>query len=255
VWADAVYQPLLQSPAISKELAIEIRLGFIRKVYGILLAMLLLTIGVAVTIQQYLSTARKGVFFELTRVADNEWMLFIAMIVMMSCMCVIVCNERFARTFPNNYVLLLIFSWAMGILVGFSTMFYTWQTVMLAFIATCFIVISLSVYSYFASSDFVGWAPYFLVALLVLVFFGLVLTILSAYGVYVNALYMVFSVLCVIVFSFFIVYDTQLILGEAGGHTRQFSVDDYAFAALSLYTDIINMFMALVQIMGKRNPN
>jgi len=52
-------------------------------------------------------------------------------------------------------------------------------------------------------------------------------------------------------FSFYIVYDTQLIVG--GTHKKhQFSIDDYAFAALNLYMDIINLFLMLLSLLGNR---
>lgn len=35
-----------------------------------------------------------------------------------------------------------------------------------------------------------------------------------------------------------------------GGKQGEFSVDDYVPAALSLYLDIINLFMALLRIIG-----
>lgn len=40
------------------------------------------------------------------------------------------------------------------------------------------------------------------------------------------------------VFAFYIVYDTQLMLGSWGGHKVEFSVDDYVFAAINLYLDL-----------------
>jgi len=46
-----------------------------------------------------------------------------------------------------------------------------------------------------------------------------------------------------LLFSFYIVYDTQKMLGSYGGHKVQFSVDDYCFAALNLYLDVINLFL------------
>jgi FtsH-binding integral membrane protein len=55
-----------------------------------------------------------------------------------------------------------------------------------------------------------------------------------------------------LLFSFYLVYDTQLILG--GQHKKyQFSVDDYVFAALNLYLDIINLFIFILQILGSRD--
>ena len=54
-----------------------------------------------------------------------------------------------------------------------------------------------------------------------------------------------------VIFSFYIVYDTQLIIG--GNNRRiQYSVDDYALAAINLYLDIINLFMAILEIIDGR---
>jgi len=46
----------------------------------------------------------------------------------------------------------------------------------------------------------------------------------------------------------FIVYDTQLMLG--GKHKYAISMDEYVFAALNLYLDIINLFLYILRIMG-----
>ena len=52
-------------------------------------------------------------------------------------------------------------------------------------------------------------------------------------------------------FSMYIVYDTQLIMG---GKSRQFqySLDDYCIAALNIYVDIIQLFLYLLQLFGDR---
>ena len=51
----------------------------------------------------------------------------------------------------------------------------------------------------------------------------------------------------VIIYSLYIIYDTQLILGNK---TFEYNVDDYCLAALNLYIDIINMFIYILQIIG-----
>ena len=54
------------------------------------------------------------------------------------------------------------------------------------------------------------------------------------------------------IFAFYIVFDTQMMLGSWGGHKMEFSIDDYAFAALNLYLDIINFFLYILEIVGTR---
>ena len=59
-----------------------------------------------------------------------------------------------------------------------------------------------------------------------------------------------------LVFSLYIVYDTQLIIGSPDAkkpHRYTFTVDDYAFAAANLYLDVINLFYMVLMVSGDRN--
>ena len=51
-----------------------------------------------------------------------------------------------------------------------------------------------------------------------------------------------------LIFSLYIVYDTQLMMG--GKHKYSLSPEEYVFASLNLYLDIINLFMYILMIIG-----
>ena len=51
-----------------------------------------------------------------------------------------------------------------------------------------------------------------------------------------------------LVFSLYIVYDTQLMMG--GKHKYSLSPEEYVFASLNLYLDIINLFLYILMIVG-----
>lgn len=51
-----------------------------------------------------------------------------------------------------------------------------------------------------------------------------------------------------LIFSMYIVYDTQLMMG--GKHKYSVSPEEYIFAALSLYLDIVNLFLYILMIVG-----
>lgn len=51
-----------------------------------------------------------------------------------------------------------------------------------------------------------------------------------------------------LIFSLYIVYDTQLMMG--GKHKYALSPEEYIFAALNLYLDIINLFRYILLIVG-----
>ena len=50
------------------------------------------------------------------------------------------------------------------------------------------------------------------------------------------------------IFGLYIVYDTQLMMG--GSHKYALSPEEYVFASLNLYLDIINLFMYILSIIG-----
>ena len=46
----------------------------------------------------------------------------------------------------------------------------------------------------------------------------------------------------------YIVYDTQLIVG--GEHKIMFHTDDYVLASVSLYLDVINLFLMILKFLN-----
>jgi FtsH-binding integral membrane protein len=82
--------------------------------------------------------------------------------------------------------------------------------------------------------------------------FGIVVWLMQTFVGEVEFLQNVYALCGCLLFSIFIVYDTQLIVG--GKHKKhQFGVDDYVFAALSLYMDIINLFLFILSASGGRD--
>ena len=51
-----------------------------------------------------------------------------------------------------------------------------------------------------------------------------------------------------LVFSLYLVYDTQLMLG--GKHKYALSPEEYIFAALNIYLDVVQLFMYILMIVG-----
>merc|ERR1712116_63233 len=58
----------------------------------------------------------------------------------------------------------------------------------------------------------------------------------------------VFSIIGAIIFSLYIVFDTQMMMG--GNHKYSLDPEEYVFAALNLYLDIINLFLYILHIIG-----
>lgn len=54
------------------------------------------------------------------------------------------------------------------------------------------------------------------------------------------------------IYSAYILIDTQLILG---GKNKELSLDDYILGSVILYTDIISLFLKILQILGKKKDD
>lgn len=232
--------PLANGPV--KAATLEVRRGFIQKVYGILSAQLLLTVAIAGPLSQ------NKVF-----VTQHPWLFYVSFVMTLVTLCTLSCCQETARQFPQNYILLFSFTAFEGVLIGFVSSTYTWQSVALAAAMTAAIFIGMTLFACFTKTDFTGYGPYLFGIVMALCVFGFTIFTLSMCGVYVKWLIMVYNLIGVLIFTMYIVYDTQLIIGEYGGHGQQFSVDDYVFAALSLYLDVINLFLHLLSLFGERN--
>jgi len=59
---------------------------------------------------------------------------------------------------------------------------------------------------------------------------------------------LVYAGIGAIIFSLYIIFDTQMMMG--GKHKYSLDPEEYVFASLNLYLDIINLFLYLLQIIG-----
>ncbi|KAG5219237.1 hypothetical protein OIU76_014075 [Salix suchowensis] len=217
--------PMMQEPP-------QLRWAFIRKVYVILAMQLLLTVGVAATvvfvrpIPQFILHTTPGlaiyiVFLILTLIL--LWPLHV-----------------YSKRHPWNYFFMALFTICIAFAVGLSCALTKGRIVLEAAILTSVVVVGLTLYTFWASKrgqDFSFLGPFLFSAVLVLIVFGLIqfLFPLGKWSL------MIYGGLGAIVFSGFIVYDT-------GNLIKRFSYDEYISAAISLYLDIINLFLALLNI-------
>eukprot|EP00928_Gymnodinium_smaydae_P059303 TRINITY_DN42595_c0_g1_i1.p1 TRINITY_DN42595_c0_g1~~TRINITY_DN42595_c0_g1_i1.p1 ORF type:complete len:266 (+),score=26.43 TRINITY_DN42595_c0_g1_i1:54-800(+) len=228
---------------------INLRHGFVQKVYGILSLQLLLTFAVSGRIMVLADGMIKQ--------NKNQAMILLwsSFAMSMGMMCVFMCAPHLMRSYPTNYVLLFLFTLAKSITLGFICAMYTRETVLLALGLTTAIVVALTLFACQTSSDFTGSGPYLFVSAFTLFGFGFMLSLTSWLGLgsspAFQTLRLIYACCGAMLFSCFLVYDTQLIVG--GEHKRyQFSIDDYAMAAIVLYMDIVQLFQFLLQILGRR---
>jgi FtsH-binding integral membrane protein len=104
---------------------------------------------------------------------------------------------------------------------------------------TATLVLSLTVYAYFTNTDFtvMGGLAFILLGLFIIL--GLFSFLFGP------KLYLVYCFVGVLLFGFYLIIDTQMIIGN---NNYELDKDDYIMGAMILYLDIINMFLYLLQI-------
>jgi FtsH-binding integral membrane protein len=215
--------------------AIQLRLGFIRKVYGILSAQLLLTVLLCGL--TFINPVRA--FYQ-----QNVTLFWICLALSLFMVCPLICCRSVARTTPINYVFLGVWTFCEGYMVATCCSFYSPEIVITAATLTCAITLALTVYACTTKTDFTFMGGMLYVGCVLLIFFGLFSFL---FGSVLNTLY---CVLGVFLFSLYLIYDTQLVMGKFG---NEYEIDDYIIAALMIYIDIIQIFMYLLELFGKNN--
>nr|XP_018898131.1 PREDICTED: protein lifeguard 1 isoform X3 [Bemisia tabaci]XP_018898132.1 PREDICTED: protein lifeguard 1 isoform X3 [Bemisia tabaci] len=212
-----------------------IRLGFIRKVYSILMCQLAIT------------TAFIGMFKWNTAVNNlvkaNPGMWWIAMIMMFITLFALTCCGDLSRKSPHNIILLFLFTVAESFLVATFTIHFQTDTVLLAAGLCTVVCFGLTIFAFQTKIDFTVMGGALFIAVLILMLFGLVAIFFPG-----KTITLVYASGGAFIFSLYLIYDTQMMLG--GNHKYSISPEDYVFAVLSLYMDIINIFINILTILG-----
>jgi len=180
-------------------------------------------------------------------VLSNMWLLWTAYAAFFVSVFAGICCGNALKVFPYNYVLLLCITASMGVVVGLIASFYSLLSVLTAVVITSIVFFGLTAYACTTKTDFTGCGPYLCGCALAFLVFAITLPLLTVMGFHSAFMNIGISFLGVLLFTFYIIFDTQRILG--GKHKTQFSVDDYALAALELYLDIINLFLYILEMM------
>lgn len=106
------------------------------------------------------------------------------------------------------------------------------------------ICFGLSIFAFQTKVDFTVMGGVLFVAVLILMVFGIVLMFF-----HVKVLNLIYSCFGAFLFSLYLIYDTQMMIG--GNHKYSISPEEYVFAALTIYLDVINIFLFILSIIGE----
>jgi len=238
---------------------IVVRNAFVRKVYSIILAELAMIVTIMLVIN--LPNIREVIL------ADFDKWRIIAFVLMgvyfVSSIGLVCCGVE--RKYPWNLVLLTACMACIGTAIGIISVAYKQESLIMAGGLTMAVVIAITLFAFTTKLDFTGCGVYLMVLMVVVslvgiacIFVGIfadrktyhIMQMVYAGNVLINVYW---SGLGAAVISFSLVYDTQLIL--IGKHKNSYSPEDYVLAAYSILTDIIQLFLFILQLLKTSNDD
>jgi len=153
------------------------------------------------------------------------------------------CCEGVRRKTPLNFIFLFLFTVAESFLLGMVAGQYEAYEVLMAVGITAAVALGLALFALQTKYDFTMCGGVLVACLVVFIVFGIIAICFPG-----KVIGLVYASLGAVLFSVYLVYDTQLMLG--GNHKYSISPEEYIFAALNLYLDIINIFMYILTIIG-----
>ena len=149
------------------------------------------------------------------------------------------------RSFPRNIILTLLFTFIEGIWISpflFMAERANPGIVGQAGLLTLSTFGVLSLYAVVSKRDFSAWGSFFIIGLWVLIATSLINIFV---GSALASLWIAGAT--VLVFSGLLVFDTWRIV-----RSGQYGPDDYVPAAVNIYLDLLNLFLAIISLLGGR---
>lgn len=215
----------------------SIRHGFIRKVYGILMVQISVSVGAMALVRFHEPTTRFLFLY-------HEEFSIISVVIFFTSYLGLLCCDAVRRKTPLNFIFLGLFTLAESFMLSMGTLVYDTDTILLAGALTVGVCIVLTIFAFQTCCDFTIIASMLFFFALALMCFGIVDLLVQG-----RIITLVYSSFGAIVFSLYLIYDTQLMM--EGRHKYSISPEEYIFASLNLYLDVISIFWHILKLVNK----
>ena len=228
------------NPIIMEQSEITALNRFFAKIYGYVA----LGVGISALVA-YLSLT---VLWELTYniLMAGSWIIWLIMLAQIGL--VMFASGAAAKNSPMALPLFLVYSALNGFTIGIVLLFYTGETVLLAFVTAVGMFAVMAIIGATTKKNLSAMGQALLAALVGVVIASVVNMFLQSSG-----MSFIISLISVVIFAGLIAYDNQRIryvFEETGGNVQE----GWAISlALQLYLDFVNLFLNLLRIFGRRD--
>ena len=174
-------------------------------------------------------------------IQSNQWMMWVSLFGALGFMLLTFWKRK---SYPMNLAFLSGFTVLEAYSIAVIVSFYQSKVVLQALILTAGIFVALTLFACQTKYDFTSWMPYLFGGLWAIILFGFV----AAFFPYNSTAELIYGALAALIFSGYILVDTQLVM-------RHYHVEEEIAAAISLYLDIINLFLAILRILNSQQNN
>ena len=222
---------------LDKEIQQNIREGFIAKVYGILACQLLLLF--LIVLLGFINST----FHEL--LLTSKFIYILTFILFIMCILIIIFNPSLLQKVPINYIILFIFTFSYSWWIALYTINFSPSIVLISIFLTLVTVVTLTIYAQMTKNDFSVIGGILINSFVLLLSCSLVLIFVD-----ISLFNVIMVFFGLIIFSLYLLFDVQLVIGKG---QIKYGEDDYIFAALNLYIDIIGIFVRILELVGNNN--
>ena len=230
------YEDVVDAKPLDELLDRDSRVVFVRRVYGLLTANLALT-----AISCLYCSTHHNLIRNILLGPSGPLLMGLCVATGLGASLAV----SFAPKLRSSIPLFTLFACAESVLVGVAASAFKARSVLLALAQTGTATAALTAWTLQPNQK------YDLTQFGSMLFAGLMVLLVSAVMgtmMHVPQNSLVGSTVGALLFSAFIVHDTQLIVG---GKKRQFDTNDYVLGAMSLYMDIVNLFLYLLRLFGE----
>lgn len=172
-------------------------------------------------------------------IRSNFWLLILSVVGALGMMLVTYWKRK---SYPTNLLFLTGFTVMEAYAISVVTSFYDSRIVVQALVLTLGMFVALTLFACQTKYDFTNWMPYLFGGLWFLILFGF----MAAFFPKNSTVELVYGGIGALIFSAYILVDTQLVI-------RHYHVEEEIAAAISLYLDILNLFLAILRILNNQN--
>lgn len=224
----------------------ELRNRFVSRVYTILCIQLTFT---SLMLSIVMSSTR---FKNVLKGRDVIAYFYISLAISFIILIYLICNKAARRSHPQNVILLSLFTLSYSLVVTFISCQYQTVSVSFAFGATALITFIITIWSKTTNFDITKYVH-------IICYISIVYIILSTFGIIIIAIFnpsllgsqkldIALGLFGGLLGCIYLVYDTQMILG---GRQLELSEEEHVFAAISLYLDILQIFLNILRLMHR----